>query len=613
MADSDHAISWRLIDGETRTLIETINSLKSHPHSLGMGSEILLLEELSGKSGAGPRSHMWLLQAAAKYADYRPSTHAAEWKTRVTEWVNTAEKAPDDIWQSLSVVHLLGTIAEVEPDYLRDLESPGFTSELRNQVISRFENEVKDGRNPYVCYWLYQAIAITDPAAAKGAIADVNWVARVDKELAAATASITEVNHLHLASATSLALLSGQCKTDGSREGRHIDAAIRMLSGSGDLPAKRTVVDHGKYRFVHSLPFEELLILGKVAPTRFPAVLPRFVKLTDFLEPRLRKIGDDAFGVSEESSPHYPEVAPYATGYMAVLTDHVLRALRFSLKRRLAERLQKRDLPGKPGPAGNASSPLLDTEERVFGRLSEDLAGCIVNGVMEFNRLSSKNTILLFGPPGTGKTTVVEQLARHLNVIDRPEPTDPWYFLPLTPSVFLVSDSFSELLENVEDIFAALLETERAVFFFDEAEELMRRRDKDDSRIGRLFTSAMLIHLNKLKKAHSVSIFATNFIDMIDEAASRKGRFAIRKGVGPVSLDDMKSYVDKELSTKSPQERDLAKELLRNRVGMEVVQLCALAKSHPVVNRELFDRYRPIIAKDSLEEHRNYVKEYDDQ
>ena len=141
----------------------------------------------------------------------------------------------------------------------------------------------------------------------------------------------------------------------------------------------------------------------------------------------------------------------------------------------------------------------------------------------------------------------------------------------------------------------------------------MRRRDKDDSRIGRLFTSGMLIHLNKLKRAHSVSVFATNFIDMIDDAASRKGRFAIRKGVGPVALDDMKNHVDKELSTKSPQERDLAKEFLRDRVAMEVVQLCALAKSNSVVNSELFKHYRPIIAKDSLEEHRSYVKEYDDQ
>jgi len=511
----------------------------------------------------------------------------------------------------MSVVHLLGIMAEIEPDYFRDLGSS--VSQLRSNVISRLENEVKDERSPYLCYWLYQAIAIADPEAAKQAILHVDWVAKVDTELAAATASITEVNHLHLASATSLALLSEQCKTDGSREGRHVDAAIRILSGPGDLPPKRSVVDHGKYRFVHSLPFEELLILGKVAPTRFPTDLPRFVKLTEFLKPRLRKIGDHALGVSEESSPHYPEVAPYATGYMAVLTDHLLRTLRFALKKQLAERLQERDLPGKPGPAGEAISLFLDTEERVFQRLSEALTSCIVDRAMDFKRLSSTNTILLFGPPGTGKTTVVEQLASYLNCRDRPEPADPWYFLPLTPSVFLVSDSFSELLENIEDIFAALLETERAVFFFDEAEELMRRRDKDDSRIGRLFTSAMLIHLNKLKQAHSVSIFATNFIDMIDDAAARKGRFAIRKGVGTVALEDMKSYVDQELSTKSPQERDIAKEFLRDRVGMEVVQLCKLARHLPAVDRGFFDDNRPVIAKDSLDKHRKHVEEYDDR
>ena len=264
MSADDDATSWRLIDTGTRTLIHAASSLKAYPQRLGIGSKALLLAELNNKEGAGPRSHMWLLQAAAKYADYRPSSHAAEWRTRLAAWVNKAEGASDDVWQSASVIHLLGLMAEIEPDYLNELESSGFTCRLRSEVISRFEDEAKNGRDPYLCYWLYQAIAITHPEAAKRAILNVDWVAQVDKELAAAATSITEVNHLRLASATSLALLSDQYRPEGSREGRHLDAAIKVLSGPGDLPPKRSVVDQGKYRFVHSLPFEELLILGSL-------------------------------------------------------------------------------------------------------------------------------------------------------------------------------------------------------------------------------------------------------------------------------------------------------------------------------------------------------------
>ena len=166
MSAADDATNWRLIDTGTRTLIHAINSLKAYPQSLGIGSKALLLEELNSKGRTGPRSHMWLLQAAVKYADYRPSSHAAEWKTRLAAWVNNAEGEPDDVWQSMSVVHVLGIMSEIEPDYLSDLESSGFTCRLRSELISRFENEAKNGQDPYLCYWLYQAIAITDPDAA---------------------------------------------------------------------------------------------------------------------------------------------------------------------------------------------------------------------------------------------------------------------------------------------------------------------------------------------------------------------------------------------------------------------------------------------------------------
>lgn len=175
-----------------------------------------------------------------------------------------------------------------------------------------------------------------------------------------------------------------------------------------------------------------------------------------------------------------------------------------------------------------------------------------------------------------------------------------------------MSDTFTELLSNIEEIFSAILETERAVFFFDEAEELMRRRDKDDSRIGRLFTSAMLIHLDALDKAHSVSVFATNFINMIDKAASRPGRFAIRKGVGPAALSDINSHVASELGAKSRRERDIAEKCLEGRVAMEVIRLCKKAKTKTRVDENFFDSHRRTITPKSLEKHKKDVEKYDD-
>lgn len=612
MFQSERATTWRLVDPECRTLIQNINFLKSLPSELAFGSQSLLLEYLARTDEGGPRSHMWLLEPAANHADYRPSSSAEYWERRLPKWAKQAQDKPKDAWLSASVVHLVGVIGRVEPEFLSYLESTGLkTDVLKDNLVVRLEEEAENDGDPYLSYWLYQALATSDRTAGPDIIQRVDWTAKVDKQLAAATANVSDVNPVELAAAAALALLASQCKNEGSRESRHCTAAIEILTGSGDFPTRRNVVHDGRYRFLHNLPFEELLILSGVAYYRFPTVLPRILKLIDFLTPRLRKVDSYAVGVADEGSPQYPEAAPYVTGYMGVLTDSVLRPLRFSLKRRLAERLQERGLAVQARPVGPRTQ-ILDTEEKTFQRLRGALADCIVSDAMDFARLSSTNTILLFGPPGTGKTTLVEELVRDLNELDRAEQNDSWCLFELIPSVFLVSDSFTELLGNVEDIFGALLEVERAVFFFDEAEELMRRREKDDSRIGRFFTSAMLIHLNRLKKTRSISIFATNFIDMIDDAASRKGRFAIRKGVGPVAPDVVRAYVDKELHGRTPNEREIVKKCLRDRTPMEVIHLCELAQKCETVNQELIN-HRPVISPDNLKGHRDQVGEYDDK
>lgn len=633
----DRATSWRLIDAECQKLVESIGSLKKLPRELGEGSRSLIVNQLKMKieDVEGPRSNMWLLRSATNHANYRPRDDANVWIKWVRSWVKKAEENPDS-WIVASVVHCIGVLSNAEPDFLDRLKSKGLkVSELRKRAISRlkveivrlkkenhrtndvnarFKDTAKKRGSAYIAYWLYEALATTDSAEGKKIIQSVDWMVQIDKELAAAQVSTMEVNPIELASVTALAVLAGQCEKEGSRQSRHCDAAIELLTRIQDWPIKRNVIHDGVYRFLDNLPFEELLILAHAAPHRFPAVLRRIETLIDFLTPRLQVIEPSGRGVTDDSAPQYPEVAPYVTGYMGVLTESLLRPLRSSLKRRLAERFQERNLPGHAGPVGQPLETFLDCEERTYETLRGALANCIVSGSMDFKMLSSANTILLFGPPGTGKTTIAEQLTSFLTQSDTSEPNDPWYLLSLTPSVFLVSDSFSELLENIENIFSALLEIERSVFFFDEAEELMRSRDKDESRIGRLFTGAMLIHLNELKKARSVSIFATNFIDLIDDAASRVGRFAFRKGVGAVALDDVKDYVDRELGAKSRQERDIVKECLRGRVGMEVVKLCSkLAKCSSVVDKEFFDNHRPIISEENLSTHKKNVKKYDAQ
>lgn len=90
---------------------------------------------------------------------------------------------------------------------------------------------------------------------------------------------------------------------------------------------------------------------------------------------------------------------------------------------------------------------------------------------------------ILFGPPGTGKTTYLRRIARYLG----------WPLVILNPSDFAVQGL--HLVPTVAaDVFSKLLELEDTVIFFDEMEPLIRRRD-DDGGFEQSFLTTSLIPL----------------------------------------------------------------------------------------------------------------------
>ncbi|MGJ5805746.1 AAA family ATPase [Streptomyces europaeiscabiei] len=131
-------------------------------------------------------------------------------------------------------------------------------------------------------------------------------------------------------------------------------------------------------------------------------------------------------------------------------------------------------------------------------------------------------SLLLSGPPGTGKTTFVEQLAKSLH----------WPLLTLSPPDFLEGG-----LENFEvqaaRIFDDLQKLRRVVVLFDECEDFFRRRETDagspvsERTMGAFITAGMLPRLQRLRQRRWI-IFAlsTNIsITQLDPAVIRPGRF----------------------------------------------------------------------------------------
>ena len=133
-------------------------------------------------------------------------------------------------------------------------------------------------------------------------------------------------------------------------------------------------------------------------------------------------------------------------------------------------------------------------------------------------------SVILYGPPGTGKTTLVESLAFSSHVP----------LVRLSPSDLTVHGQ--ELIEGrARAVFEALSMLTQAVIILDEFEPVLDSRnpegkgeDSSDPVFNFLLTG-MLPKLAKLNEAAGkqslVYCLATNFMERIDKAARRIGRF----------------------------------------------------------------------------------------
>ncbi len=125
--------------------------------------------------------------------------------------------------------------------------------------------------------------------------------------------------------------------------------------------------------------------------------------------------------------------------------------------------------------------------------------------------------ILLFGPPGTGKTMLMRALARELK----------YNFIEVKCSQIL-SQWYGESEKNVAEVFSNARKTAPTILFFDEIDAVGKKREESgmDEVTPRVLTTLLQEMDGAVKsKASVIVIGATNVPNKLDPALLRPGRF----------------------------------------------------------------------------------------
>ena len=132
--------------------------------------------------------------------------------------------------------------------------------------------------------------------------------------------------------------------------------------------------------------------------------------------------------------------------------------------------------------------------------------------------------VVLFGPPGTGKTTFAKAIASRLE----------WPFVEVFPSR-LAADP-KGLAGALRETFLKISELEHAVVFIDEVEEIAAQRGGEPPSALQGVTNELLKIIPAFREQPGrLLVCATNFIRALDSALLRHGRFDY---VVPIGLPD---------------------------------------------------------------------------